>query len=442
MNNLLLRRRMMMQLLPEPPNYIEFADPVVESICVSNWSSDGIGLTYEDAAAVTNIGTTFQNNGTITSFDEFEYFTGVASLSYGAFMNCSALESIAIPPQITRSSQALFSNCSSLSRIKFNAPFGMVAAGAFNGCTSLARVDVPSLDVWLNMGRGEGYPFIAHGIGDVYVDGQKLTHLVLPDNISSIPTWCFGFTSIESFNIPPSLTTINANAFNRSGLKGTVVIPDGITLGATAFGRCSELTNLYIYNSGMVSYNDIQNFNSYELGDGSGVFYYAGNIVNSSYGAASASRNMNFKHMLVGGNFLPRYTGNYTITSTCMESFRCKGDFETNTSFFSLSMISTMKFFEVGGTITSTSNNIFPLNPSNVIITHLGYNGVACTGNIADILANTSTKVYVGDGSSVSSDQSVLSQYLADPNWSQYPSKLDIWSNYSGEYKDWPTLPN
>ena len=49
--------------------YIVFADPVVEQICVANFSSDGIGVLTEDAAKVTDIGTIFNGNTEITSFD-------------------------------------------------------------------------------------------------------------------------------------------------------------------------------------------------------------------------------------------------------------------------------------------------------------------------------------------------------------------------------------
>ena len=80
----------------QPPvgNYIQFEDKAVEAICVENWSSDGIGLTEEDAAAVTSIGTTFSGNTEITSFEEFRYFTKVTSLDTSAFEGCSSLRSL------------------------------------------------------------------------------------------------------------------------------------------------------------------------------------------------------------------------------------------------------------------------------------------------------------------------------------------------------------
>ena len=62
-------------------DYIHFKDPEVERICVQNFSSDGIGVTYDDAAAVTNFGTTFDGVTGITEFDELQYFTGLTMAS-------------------------------------------------------------------------------------------------------------------------------------------------------------------------------------------------------------------------------------------------------------------------------------------------------------------------------------------------------------------------
>ena len=66
----------------DPP--IAFADNAVKAICVDNWDTNGDGeLSYSEAEAVTSIPQSiFAGNTTITSFDEFQYFTGLTSLSY------------------------------------------------------------------------------------------------------------------------------------------------------------------------------------------------------------------------------------------------------------------------------------------------------------------------------------------------------------------------
>lgn len=82
-------------IIPDTPpvgNYIQFEDAEVESVLMANGvSSDGIGITKEDAAAVTSIGTWFKGNTALQSFNELRYFIGVTELTVNAMQNCSAL---------------------------------------------------------------------------------------------------------------------------------------------------------------------------------------------------------------------------------------------------------------------------------------------------------------------------------------------------------------
>ena len=48
----------------------------------------------------------------------------------------------------------------------------------------------------------------------------------------------------------------------------------------------------------------------------------------------------------------------------------------------------------------------------------------------SSVFADTSFKIYVGDGSSAEHDDAILADYLADTNWATYSSRLDTWYNY------------
>lgn len=105
-NQLLMRRRAM----SNTRDYIDFADPEVERICVALWSSNGIGLTYEDAAAITKVGAVFSRNKNIISFDEFQYFTGLEVLSNSEFLETTNLKRIILPKQLTAIGQSVFNS--------------------------------------------------------------------------------------------------------------------------------------------------------------------------------------------------------------------------------------------------------------------------------------------------------------------------------------------
>ena len=136
---------------------IHFADANVKAICVANWDTDGDGeLSYEEAAAVTSIPagretgpTVFTYNSTITSFDEFQYFTNCTQINnasegsgdervyYGAFEMCSALTSITLPSSLTTIGFNAFSDCTALENLVIPASVTTIKGDAFTGSYKL-----------------------------------------------------------------------------------------------------------------------------------------------------------------------------------------------------------------------------------------------------------------------------------------------------------------
>lgn len=100
--NLMLRRRAMMTKPKE--DYSMYAvhkktNPEVMAVCYAQgWAANENYMTFEEAAAVTDIGTAFKKNLS-THFDELKYFTGLTSIANLAFAN-AGFESITIPENI------------------------------------------------------------------------------------------------------------------------------------------------------------------------------------------------------------------------------------------------------------------------------------------------------------------------------------------------------
>lgn len=207
---------------------ITFADANVKAICVApatGWDTNGDGeLSYAEAAAVTDIGTVFKNTE-ITSFDELKYFTGITSLSERVFSDCSLLESLSFPPQITS-----------------------IGLYAFQGTSSLNRIIVPSIDLWLDL-ICERFPFTkSPSGGDLYIDDVLITEFNLPSGRTRVPDgMCGGLTKLEAVNIPEGVTSIGKLAFFRCTSLTSIVIPEGITvIKDLAFGGCSSLSSIVL----------------------------------------------------------------------------------------------------------------------------------------------------------------------------------------------------
>ena len=108
------------------PKYIQFADPVVEQICIANFSSDGIGVTYEDAAGPfpeSLQSGLFNGNTQIVSFEELQYFTGYAlqgnrGLTTDLCNGAPNLRRVVCPSGIFINAR-MFSRCTNLEYLEF-----------------------------------------------------------------------------------------------------------------------------------------------------------------------------------------------------------------------------------------------------------------------------------------------------------------------------------
>lgn len=108
-------------------HYIAFADSRVKSLCVTAWDTDEDDeLSYEEAAAVTDIGETFRAISTIKSFEELRYFTSLTTIPENAFRSCSSLYSIYIPAGVTSIEKNAFNGCNSLKYIALQQPEKLV----------------------------------------------------------------------------------------------------------------------------------------------------------------------------------------------------------------------------------------------------------------------------------------------------------------------------
>jgi len=194
------------------PNYIYFADANVEAICLQRWDIDGDGnLSYEEAAAVTNLGQAFRGRDDIASFDELQYFTGLTFLNDQEFYDCDALRSISLPEGITTINSNAFYSCNALSSVTL--PEGLISIGsyAFDYCTTLSSIVFP-----------EGFTTIGYG---AFYDCYALSSIVFPESLTSIGQYAFRYCgSLTSLTFPESLTYIGYQAFDGCGSLSSIQV--------------------------------------------------------------------------------------------------------------------------------------------------------------------------------------------------------------------------
>ena len=134
---------------PEPSTgSIVFKDSHVKDLCLVVWDDNQDGqLSYEEAAAVTDLGTIFEDNTDITSFEELKFFTGLTIIAENAFFGCSNLTSITLPTSIQTIGAYAFNGCQKLTTLTIPQGVSDIGSYAFRGCSGLTDVYCKPIDV-------------------------------------------------------------------------------------------------------------------------------------------------------------------------------------------------------------------------------------------------------------------------------------------------------
>ena len=169
---------------------------------------------------------------------------GVINIGESVFFDCKSLQSITLPNSVSNMGYGVFRNCSSLASFTIPDSMKNIGSYAFSGCSGLMDVYVKDINVWCNIEFGgyESNPLVNGG--NLYLNGESVTELIIPDGITVINKYAFeGFSNLTSVILPSGLISINEGAFYECSRLTSITIPESVTsIGNDAFGFCSSLT--------------------------------------------------------------------------------------------------------------------------------------------------------------------------------------------------------
>ena len=205
-----------------------FVDGVC-SVCGEQFYSDGLEFTLsgdESYYIVTDVGTA---TGDIIIPDIFNGLP-VRQIGEYAFYGCTDITSIAFSSNITYIGDSAFRDCSNLDTVYY---WG-------------------SIENWFDIDFVNEYSNPLNNGAELYIGGDLLTEVVVPESISTINTQLRGCTSLTSITIHSGVTSIGSYAFYGCSSLTDVSFAEGSQLtniGMYAFYGCSNLDTVYYAGS-------------------------------------------------------------------------------------------------------------------------------------------------------------------------------------------------
>lgn len=184
-------------------------------------------------------------------FPEFKYFNGltkvpaycfygrssllsielpptITSIGTHAFDACQNLLEISIPPLVTTIDTYAFYGCYDLKTITIPESLEKINSEAFYNCYGMRRINISSVEHWcsikfvnsrsipqgdascdLNFSGATQFINVPY----LYMDGEPIKDLVIPDNVTNIPDYAFEMLGIDSVHIGKSVASIGASSF-------------------------------------------------------------------------------------------------------------------------------------------------------------------------------------------------------------------------------------
>ena len=122
---------------------------------------------------------------------------------------------------------------------------------AFASCDRLRKVLIKDLTAWCNINFDK---YGSNPLNNIYthlfVNGEEITHLVIPENVTEIKKLAFMGGQFTSVTIPEGVTRIGEQAFFGCTINTPLVLPNSITtIEERAFWACHDLPEVYLgYN--------------------------------------------------------------------------------------------------------------------------------------------------------------------------------------------------
>ena len=149
------------------------------------------------------------------------------------------LVDLVIPETVTEIPAYGLYNIKSIKSVTFHSGITTVHNHSFNSCTNIKEVYVPDIGTYARVGAVNQ----SSTLDTIYVDGEPLVNLVVPEGVTELPAKIFkNYKKLESATISGSVKSIGDSAFEGCTNLKTITMAYGIeSIGQKCFENCRTL---------------------------------------------------------------------------------------------------------------------------------------------------------------------------------------------------------
>lgn len=188
----------------------------------------------------------------------------VKSINAYAFDGCSGLTSTTFRNDAIYIGRSAFRNCSGLTSVTIPNGVTTIDKSAFEGCSGLTSVNIHDVASWCNIDFKDKSANPLYHAHNLHLNGERITELVIPDNVKTISKFAFsGYSGLTSVTIPKSVTSIAQDAFlNCNSLSSIYSLnPIPPKMGRTLF--MGTKVRLYVPNEALEAYRTAEHWKQF-----------------------------------------------------------------------------------------------------------------------------------------------------------------------------------